>query len=163
MSVLTRLLGWLLLAGLALGTVLRLALGRRRFPLLLALFLALPASLHVGYVMVHAIGHAAPAGAALLFLLAAVAVFLAGGWLARRWLERRPLLAALAPAATGIVYAALPFTLYSWYLRSQAIDLDVLPTALFLGTCLFASALLLPFAPGGGRGRGAWPGWLRRR
>ncbi|MEJ2289350.1 MAG: hypothetical protein P8Y02_12070, partial [Deinococcales bacterium] len=65
----------------------------------------------------------------------------------------------LTPLVAGVAYGALPFALYSWSLRRQSIDLDVVPTALFLGACLFGSALLLPFVP---RAGGSSGGWLRR-
>ena len=167
MSVLTRLAGGLLLAGLFTGVVLRLTLGRRRFATLLTVLVLVPAVLHAGYVSVHALAHRAAALAWLGYLAAAVLVVGAGSLLGRRWVDGRGLWAALAPLLTGAVYGALPFALYSWSLRRQSIDLDVVPTALFLGACLFGSALLLPFVPGGdggpGRSLGGWLGRLVRR
>lgn len=162
MSVLGRLLGWVLLAGLALGVVLRLTLGRRRFGALLTAFLLVPAALHAGYVLIHALGHGAAAVGALAYLLGAALVIGTGVLLARRWLVPRALWAALLPFAAGAVYAAVPFALYSWSLRRHAIDLDIVPTALFLGACVFGTALLVPFVPGG-TGGGWFRGLFRRR
>lgn len=164
MSVLTRLLGWLLLAGLALGAVLRVALGRRRFRPLLSGVVIAPAVLHAGYVVMQALGHGASALGSAAFLVGAAAV-VGAGWLAgRRWLGRRPLWAALSPVATAAVYGLLPFALYSWALRQAAIDLDIVPTASYVGACLFGTALLLPFVPSAGDASGGWfRRFLRRR
>lgn len=162
MSVLTRLAAGLLLAGLLVGLVLRWTVGRRRFRMLLTVLVVVPAVLHAGYVSVQALGHrAAPLGL-LAYLVGAALVVGSGWWLGRRWVDGRGLWAALTPVATGAAYGVLPFALYSLSLRRQAIDLDVVPTAIFLGVCLFGSALLLPFAPGGGGG-GGWVGRLLRR
>ena len=159
MSVLTRLLGWLLLGGLVVGGVLRLALGRRRFRPLVSGLVIVPAVFHVAYVVVQALGHGASALGTLAYL-AGAALVVGSLWLAgRRWAARRPLWAALSPAATAVVYGLLPFALYSWALRRASIDLDIVPTASYVGACLFGTALLLPFVPGAG---GSPAGWLRR-
>lgn len=163
MSVLSRLAVGLLLAGLAIGVGLRATVGRRRFRALLALTLIVPAVLHAGAVTVGALlQHASPWGA-VAFLAGGAVVVATGTWAGRRWIAGRGLWAALTPLLTGVVYTALPFGLYSLALRRQGTDLDVVPTALYLGACLFGAALLLPFAPSGGgpaRGLGRW---LRRR
>ncbi len=164
MSVLTRLLGWVLVAGLIVGVVLRVTFGRKRFLALVTLLIAVPAVLHVGYVAFQALGHGASVLVALAYLLGATAVVGAGALFARRWVRERPLWAALAPVATGVAYGLLPFGLYSWALRRAAIDLDIVPTAVYVGACLFGTALLLAFVPrGGGPPRGWWRRLVRRR
>ncbi|MEJ2292705.1 MAG: hypothetical protein P8Y13_13885 [Deinococcales bacterium] len=164
MSVLTRLAAGLLLIGLFVGLVLRWTIGRARFRPLLTALVLVPAALHAGYVAVHALGHHAAALGLLAYLAGAALVVGAGVLLGRRWIDGRGLWAALTPLVAGVAYGALPFALYSWSLRRQSIDLDVVPTALFLGACLFGSALLLPFAPGGESGSaGGWLGRLVRR
>jgi len=159
MSVLTRLLGWLLLGGLVVGGVLRLALGRRRFRPLVSGLVIVPAVFHVAYVDAPWPSACTTTLGALAYL-AGAAVVVGSGWLAgRRWAARRPLWAALSPAATAVVYGLLPFALYSWALRRASIDLDIVPTASYVGACLFGTALLLPFVPGAG---GSPSGWFRR-
>ncbi len=159
MSVLTRLLGWLLLGGLVVGVVLRLRLGRRRFRPLVSILVIVPAVVHAAYVVMQALGHGAFVLGSVAFLVGATVV-VGAGWLAgRHWAASRPLLAALAPAATAVVYGLLPFALYSWTLRRASIDLDIVPTAAYVAACVFGTALLLPFVPGSGGSAG---GWLRR-
>jgi len=159
MSVLTRLAGWLLLGGLAVGVVLRLALGRRRFRPLVAGLVLVPAVLHLAYVVIQALGHGASELGTLAFVVGS-ALVVAAAWAAgRRWTARRPLWAALTPVATAAVYGLVPFALYSWALRQVSIDLDIVPTAAYVGASLFGTALLLPFVPGAPT---AARGWLRR-
>ncbi len=159
MSVLTRLLGWLLLGGLVVGVVLRLALGRCRFGPLVAGLVLVPALFHVAYVVIQALGHGASALGTLVYVVGS-ALVVAAAWVAgRRWTLRHPLWAALSPAATAAAYGLVPFALYSWALRQASIDLDIVPTAAYVGACLFGTALLLPFVPGG---PGTARGWLDR-
>ncbi len=159
MSVLTRMLGWLLLAGLAVGVILRLRLGRSRFRPLVSVLVVAPAVLHAAYVVTQALGHGAFALGAVAFLVGAIVVVGAGLLAGRYWAPSRPLWAALVPVATAVVYGLLPFGLYSWALRQASIDLDIVPTASYVAACLFGTALLLPFVPGAGGSSG---GWLRR-
>jgi sulfite exporter TauE/SafE len=163
MSVLTRLLGWLLVAGLIVGVVVRVTLGRSRFRALVTLLIAVPAVLHVAYAVFQALGHGASVLGALAYLVGATVTVAAGALFARRWVQERPLWAALAPVATGAAYGLLPFGLYSWALRRAAIDLDIVPTAVYVGACLFGTALLLAFVPGaGGPPTGRWRRSLQR-
>lgn len=166
MSVVTRLAGWLVVAGLLVGLVLRLALGRRRFTGLLTAALLLPWVLHAGYASVQVAVRGFSGWGVLAFAVGGALLAAAATWLGRRLADRWGLLAALLPAALGIVYGLGPFLLLSMALRRAGIDLDVVPTAAYAGACLFATAALLPFAPRASRpgrtGHGpAWP-WKRR-
>lgn len=163
MSVLSRMAIWLLAGGLLAGIVVRATLGRRRFRAVLAVTLVVPAVIHAGYVTVQALVHSASVWGVLAFLAGGAVVVAAGWWTGRRWTPRHGLWAAFVPALTGAAYGALPFGLYSLALRQQGIDLDILPTAVYLGACLFATALLLPFAPAGGASWSGLLGSFRRR
>lgn len=166
MSVVARLGGWLVAAGLLVGLVLRFALGRRRFGDLLAGALLLPWLLHAGYASIQALTRGFSYWGVLAFVAGGALLAVAATWAGRRLTERRGLLAALLPAGLGLVYGLGPFLLLSVALRGAGIDLDVVPTAAYAGACVFATAALLPFAPrapgsgGSGRVRG-WP-WRRR-
>lgn len=152
MSVVTRLGGWLLLAGALVGVVLRVSLGRRLAAGLLTVALVLPWALHAGYVCVHALAHGFSTVGIAAFLAAGGLLVVVAVALGRRLTSRRGLLAALMPAALGVAYGLGPFLAVSSALRRLGVALDVLPTAAYAGVCLFASAALLPFAPPGGRG-----------
>ncbi len=161
MSVLTRLAGALLVGGLVAGVVLRLVLTRSRLRSLLLLAMA-PWVLHLGYVLVVSLRDGAPPAAAAAYAVAGAVVALGGTYLGYRSAARRPLVTALTPAAVGLVYGLLPFGLYTLELRHRLVDIDIIPTAVYGGACLFASAALLVFAPSppvreGGRGRGGPP------
>lgn len=159
MSVLTRLAGVLVLAGLGVGLVLRVTLTRSRLRALVGWAL-LPLVAHLALVTLAAVQHGArPLGLALY--LAVSGAVGGGGWiLGRRHAVRRAWLSALTPALVAVVYGLLPFALYSWRLRAAGIDLDIIPTAVYLGATLFATAALLVFVPA----PPAPPGWsLRRR
>ncbi|HKI58705.1 MAG TPA: hypothetical protein VKA00_05775 [Trueperaceae bacterium] len=165
MSVVGRLGGWLVVAGLAVGLALRLLLGRRRFGPLLTAALLLPWGLHAGYVSIQGLTRGLSGWGVLAFVAAGALLAIAATWAGRRFVEGRGLVAALLPAALGAVYILGPFLLLSLALRRAGIDLDVVPTAAYGGACLFASAVLLPFAPRGARAGGAGGGraWPRRR
>ncbi|MEJ2668551.1 MAG: hypothetical protein P8Z81_15890 [Deinococcales bacterium] len=161
--MIARLAAGVVLAGLAAGAVLRLALGRRRFPALLAGSLLVPWALHAGFVTVRALVQQAPVWMVAVFLGAGAALAFLAVALGLRLVPRRGLWAALMPLIAGTVYLLGPFLLASLALRRQAIDLDVVPTAVYAGACLFAAALLLSFAPAA-RGRPVnWPRWRSGR
>jgi len=160
MSVLTRLSGALLMAGLVVGLVLRLVLTRGRLRTLVGLALV-PLPLHMAVVALAAVKHGATLLGLGLYLVGGAAVGVAGWLIGRRGVPHRAWLAALMPSLVALVYGLLPFALYSWRLRTAGIDLDIIPTAVYLGATLFATGALLVFvpAPPAGPGRGL----LRRR
>lgn len=160
MSVLTRLSGALLMAGLVVGLVLRLVLTRGRLRTLLGLALV-PLPLHMAVVALAAVNHGAALLGLGLFLVGGLGVGAVGWLIGRRAIPRRAWLAALTPSLVALAYGLLPFALYSWHLRATGIDLDIIPTAVYLGATLFATGALLVFvpAPPAGPGRGL----LRRR
>jgi len=160
-SVISRLAVWLVLGGLLVGAVLRVVLGRGRFAALLVGALTVPWVLHAGYVAVQAAAHGAAWWGVLAFLAVGAALAVAALLLARRWLQPHGLWAALLPALLAAVYGLGPFLVMSVLLRRSGIDLDVVPTATYLGTSLFAAAALLPFAPRTDGARLRWP-WRRR-
>jgi len=165
MSVVTRLGGWLVAAGVVVGLAMRLVLGRRRFGLLLAWALALPWLLHAGYVSVRALTGGFSAWGVAAFLAVGAGLTVAAVMTGRRLTRARGLLAALMPAALGVAYGMGPFLLLSLALMRAGIDLDIVPTAAYAGACAFATAVLLPFAPRAaaapaGSRRSGWP---RRR
>ena len=100
MSVVTRLGGWLVAAGVVVGLAMRLVLGRRRFGLLLAWALALPWLLHAGYVSVRALTGGFSAWGVAAFLAVGAGLTVAAVVTGRRLTGARGLLAALMPART---------------------------------------------------------------
>lgn len=166
MSVVTRLAGWILLAGLAAGLVLRLVAGRRRFADLLSGALLVPWMLHAGYVSERALAHRFSVWGVVAFVLGGALLAGAAVVAGRRLVTEHGLVAALLPAALGLVYGLGPVLLVSFALRRSGVDLDVVPTAAYVGACLFATAALLPFAPRGWRPGGGTAGrrgpWNRR-
>lgn len=166
MSVVTRLGGWVLAAGLLAGVILRLSLGRGRFAAVLSWALVVPWALHAGYVTVQALSHGFSLWWVVAFLAAGAALAAGATLLGRRLAAERGLLAALAPVALGLVYGLGPFLLMSLALRRAGIDVDVVPTAAYAAACLFGAGALLPFAPrrllpGPASGRRMGP-WRRR-
>lgn len=163
MSVLGRMAIAVTVVGLMAGLVLRAAVGRRRLRPLLTGLVAVPLALHAGYVAVLALVHGASAWMLLAYLVGAAGVGIGAVAVGRRLAERRGLWAASIPLLAAAVYAAVPFGLVSLALRGQGIDVDVVPTASYLAAAVFATALLLPFAPGGPGALTAWSRRLRRR
>lgn len=162
MSVVARLAGWLLVAGLAVGTVLRLTLGRRRFALLLTGALLLPWSLHAAYMAERALSGGVAVWTVIAFLAAGALLEVVAVVVGRRLVAERGLLAALVPVAFGVAYGLGPHLLVTLALRRAGAALDVVPIAAFEAACLVATAALLPFAPGAAAASRRWT-WPRRR
>lgn len=134
------------LAGLGVGAVLRVALGRRRFALLVVIA-HLPLLYHLA--RVGAAGNraglptswtAALAGAGLLLMLLGMLV-------GRASATRRPWLAVVTPGLVAAVYLLLPVLLYNLQLTRSAVNLDSVATYAYVLAAVFMVALLVPFAP----------------
>ncbi|HEX7001179.1 MAG TPA: hypothetical protein VF164_05730 [Trueperaceae bacterium] len=140
----------MVLAGLGIGVLLRVILGRRRMAAITTVA-HVPLLVHV--VMVVEAGRRAglDTGATLLFVGAALVLFVAGVAVAWRLAARRPWLAAVSPALTAVVYLALPVLLYNHLLSQTSVRLGSLATFGYgLATVFFVCALLA-FAPRGPR------------
>lgn len=148
--MLTRLGALMIVAGLGVGVLLRVVLGRRRMPALVAIA-HLPVLVHV--VLVIDAGRRAGIGApiTLLFAGAGLALGLAGTLLGRSLHARRPWIAALTPALTAAVYLLVPVLLYNHQLAQTAVRLGSLATFGYTLSTVFFVAVLLTFAPRGGR------------
>lgn len=134
------------LVGLGVGALLRLLLGRRRFPLLLTL-----AHLPLLYHLVRVALAGRRAGVddtwTLAFVAAGLLLLLVGIFLGRALVGRRPWLAAVMPALVAALYLLGPTVIYNSRLAVAVVALDSLTSfAYILSTILFV-ALLLPFAP----------------
>jgi hypothetical protein len=135
------------LLGLAVGLVLRVSLGRRRFALLAGLALV-PLALHATYLLVLAgraglstLPTAAFAGTALVLLLLGV-------MLGRAWSTSRPWLTVLVPLGVAVLYAIVATLLLTPAWEAHAYAPDAVAGAVYGLASLFAAALLVPFAFG---------------
>ncbi len=148
--MLVRLGALMVVAGLGVGALLRVVLGRRRMAALTTVA-HLPLLVHV--VLVVDAGRRAGIGstATIVFAASGALLFLVGTFLARSLCSGRPWLAAITPALTAVVYLALPVVLYNHLLAQTPVRLGSLATFGYgLATVFFVCALL-PFAPRGGR------------
>lgn len=154
--MIVRLLALAVIGGLALGLVLRVVLGRERFA-------ALAAAAHLP-LLVHALvaarggwAEGVSGASALVFLGAGVVLAAVGALVAHRSTERRPLLAALMPGITGVVYTFLPFLLFERAVSLTAaagrLPLTSFGVFFFFFASLLAVCALLPFAPRAGEQR----------
>jgi hypothetical protein len=134
-------------AGLLLGVLLRVLLGRRRLALLAPLAL-LPLLGHAVYLTWLTREAGLGAAAVLAFAAAAVLLLLLGALLARRWAAGRPSWSALAPAVTALLYA-LPASLLSVALSRAGVQPNAVWAAVYALTTIAFVALLLVFVPGG--------------
>lgn len=138
------------LAGLGVGLLLRVVLGRRRMPAL-ATVAHLPLLVHIVLVIDAGRRAGIAATATLLFAVASVVLFVVGVLLARRLYTMRPWIAAAMPALTAAVYLALPVVLYNHLLSQTSVRLGSLASFGYgLATVFFVCALLA-FAPRGAR------------
>ncbi|MBW7915593.1 MAG: hypothetical protein H3C53_02730 [Trueperaceae bacterium] len=148
------------LLGLAVGALLRVTLGRRRFPVV-AVLAELPLAAHAAYLLVLA-GRAGLAPALMFgFGAAALAVALAAALLARRFTASRPWWVAATPLGAAVVYYLLATFMLTPAWESRAYSPDAVAGAVYGMAVLFVAGVLVPFAPGargaaaGGAGAGA--------
>lgn len=156
MRVLLRFGYIVVLAGLAVGVVARIGLGRKAFGWLAPLTL-LPLAAHAAYLLVLAGRAALPPAPTLTFTLLMIAFLAAAGLLARRWARLRPWYAVLLPLALAPVYYVLATVALTGAWESHEYAPDAVGAAVYVLATLFAAALLVPFAPLG-RGAGPQPG-----
>lgn len=154
--MLARLVALAVVGGLGVGLVLRVLLGRQRFPLLAALA-HVPLLVHT---LVAARGgwvEGVGPTAVLAFLASGLVLAGAGAALGYRWADTRPLLAALTPGITGVVYTFLPFLLFERAVSLTAaagrLPLTSFGVFFFFVASLLAVCALLPFAPRAGEQR----------
>ncbi len=140
----------MVLAGLGVGVLLRVILGRRSMATITTIA-HVPLLVHVAMVVVAGRRAGIGTGPTLLFAGAGLVLFALGVAVAW-WLHaRRPWLAAATPALTAVVYLALPVVLYNHLLAQSPVRLGSLTTFGYgLATVFFVCALLA-FAPRGGR------------
>ncbi len=148
--MLARLLALAVIGGLGVGLVLRVVLGRRRFSTLAALA-HLPLLVHTLVAARGGWAEGVGTTAALTFLGAGVALAVAGAALGYAWAGGRPLLAALMPGITGVVYTFLPFLLFERAVSLTAaagrLPLTSFGVFFFFVAVVLVVCLLLPFAP----------------
>lgn len=148
-----------LVIGLALGLLLRPALGRRRFGLLSTLAL-LPVAVHAGYLCLISWQAGVQPLALLPFAVVVVVLLLVGALLARRWLRTAPLLTALTPGFVALVYAVAASLLWSLSLDATGVVPNAVSGAAVGLVTLALMAMLLVFVPQpvdvGGRLRLPW-------
>lgn len=154
--MLARLVALAVVGGLGVGLVLRVLLGRQRFPLLAALA-HVPLLVHT---LVAARGgwvEGVGPTAVLAFLASGLVLAGTGAALGYRWADTRPLLSALTPGITGVVYTFLPFLLFERAVSLQAVagrlPLTSFGVFFFFAFVVLAVCLLLPFAPRAGEQR----------
>ncbi|HEX7041266.1 MAG TPA: hypothetical protein VF202_14205 [Trueperaceae bacterium] len=148
--MLVRLLALAVIVGLGVGLVLRVVLGRGRFPTLAALA-HLPLLVHALVAARGGWSEGVGTAATLTFLAAGALLAAGGAALAYRWTGGRPLLAALMPGITGVVYTFLPFLLFERAVSLTAaagrLPLTSFGVFFFFGAVVLVVCLLLPFAP----------------
>lgn len=144
--MLTRLVALAVVGGLGAGLVLRIWLGRGRFKLLVTLA-TLPVVAHAALTLAAGVrAGVAPVGAGA-FLAGALVVAAVGVVLGRRSVAVRPWLAVFTPLLSAAVYAAVPLLLFYFALRDAGARLDVLAAAGLVTLALFATCVLVSFAP----------------
>lgn len=138
------------LGGLGLGLLLRLVLGRRTFPTLVALA-HLPLLVHVLVAARGGWSDGAEGTYVVAFLAAGLVLAAAGAALGGRFAHTRPWLAALMPGVAGLVYTLLPFLLFERAVSLTAavgrLPLTSYGVFFFLIATLLVVCVLLPFAP----------------
>lgn len=132
--------------GLALGLLLRPALGRKRFTLLVLLSLA-PLVAHASYLAIVTWRAGVEAAALLPFVLAVAVLLAVAALLARRWSRRAPLLAAFLPAFAALVYLVIGSAMFSLMLRSTGVVPNAAAAAFYGLVTLASVTMLLPFVP----------------
>lgn len=138
------------LAGLGVGLLLRLLLGVRRFPALVA-GAHLPLFVHALIVARGGWSEGAAPASVLTFLAAGVLLAVVGAVIGSRWADARPWVAAFLPGIAGLLYTFLPFLLFERVVSvvGAAGRLPLTSYGIFflsLAT-VFVVCALLPFAP----------------
>ncbi len=133
-------------AGVALGLLLRPRLKRRRLGLLSVLAL-LPVAAHAAYLGVISWQAGAEPGALLPFAAVVMVLLLVGALLARRWLMSAPLLTALTPGLVALAYAVLASVLWSLSLEADGVVPNAVAGAAVGLTTLALVSMLLVFVP----------------
>lgn len=134
------------LVGLGLGALLRLALGRRRFALLVVVA-PLPVLYHLFRVSAAGASAGVPATWTLAFMGAGLVLMVAAMLLGRAMVRRRPWLAVAMPGIFAAVYLLGPALIYNWRLAQEVVALDSIATFAYVLATIFVVAILVPFAP----------------
>lgn len=134
------------LVGLGVGGLLRLALGRRRFGLLVVIA-HLPVLYHVLRLTAAGTRAGLPDAWTLALAGSGLLLMLAGMLFGRASTRRRPWLAAAMPALVAVVYLVGPALLYNAQLARAVVALDSITTFAYVLATVFMVAALLPFAP----------------
>lgn len=138
-----------LLLGALVGAALRVIAGRRAFALLAALA-ALPLALHAGYLLLLAGRAGLPSLPVIVFAVGAGALTLASALLGRGWAVTRPWWAVALPTVAAIVYFVFATLALTGAWERHEYSPDAVVGAAYGIAALFASGLLLPFAPRAG-------------
>lgn len=145
MTLIIRLTLLILVAGVAVGIVLRALISVKRFPLLLALS-ATPWLIHLGYVMSRTQLSLEPLGIKpYIFAGLSIATALGLYLLTLRISAKQRPLAAFFPLALGAVYVLVPVLWFSGVLRRSGVALGSLPTVYLLWSLIFCTVVLLVF------------------
>lgn len=150
--MLVRLGALAIVAGLGIGALLRVLLGRDRFAALVTVA-HLPLVVHAVLVLDTGRRAGIDPTVSIAFVAVAAVLLVAGIVLGRFLVPRRPWLAALTPAVTATVYLLLPALVYNHFLAQTPVRLASLPSFGYGVATLFFVCLLLPFAPGPAAGR----------
>jgi len=135
------------LLGLAVGLLLRVSLGRRRFALLAGLALV-PLAVHAAYLLVLAGRAGLPTLPTAAFAAMALVLLLLGVVLGRAWSRSRPWFTVVLPLGAAVVYAIVATLVLTPAWESHAYAPDAVAGAAYGLASLFAAALLVPFAFG---------------